>query len=86
MELKKKIDYKKSEYEYIMEECSFTDRQKAIIYLLRRGLTITEISLYKPTKDDPIEIRKELPISESTIKLAKKDILKKINELILDVQ
>lgn len=86
MEIKKKIDYKKSEFDYIMEQCSFTDRQKAVIYLLRRGLNITQISMYNPRKDDPIEIKNELPMSESTIKIAKKQVLDKIRELILDMQ
>lgn len=77
MELKKKIDYKKNEYEYIMEQCSFTDRQKAVIYLLRKGLNVTQISIYKPKEDDPIEVKNEIPMSESTIKIAKKQVLEK---------
>lgn len=86
MELKKKIDYKKSEYDYIMEQCSFTDRQKAVIHLLRKGFNITQISMYTPKEDDPIEVKNEIPMSESTIKIAKRQILDKIKELILDMQ
>lgn len=50
MDLKKKLDYKKSDYDYIMEQCCFTDRQKAIMILLRKGYSIIQISMYEPKK------------------------------------
>ena len=40
----KRLDFNKSEYEYFIENCNFTDRQLEILNLRRRGKTIIEIS------------------------------------------
>lgn len=40
----KKLDFNKAEYEYFLENCNFTDRQKEIFNLRRRGMSIIEIS------------------------------------------
>jgi DNA-binding NarL/FixJ family response regulator len=40
----KKLDFNKSEYEYFIENCNFTDRQKEILDLRRKGKSIIEIS------------------------------------------
>lgn len=41
----KKFDFNKFEYEYFLEVCNFTDRQKEILDLRRKGKSIVEISL-----------------------------------------
>lgn len=40
----KKLDFNKAEYEYFIENCNFTDRQKEILDLRRSGKSIIEIS------------------------------------------
>lgn len=40
----KKLDFNKTEYDYFMEHCNFTDRQKEILDLRRKGLSIVAIS------------------------------------------
>ena len=40
----KKLDFNKSEYEFFMENCNFTDRQKEILDLRRKGFSILSIS------------------------------------------
>lgn len=41
----KKLDFNKSEYEYFMENCNFTDRQINVLNMRRKGCSIVEISL-----------------------------------------
>ena len=41
----KKLDFNKFEYEFFLEVCNFTDRQKEILDLRRKGKSIVEISL-----------------------------------------
>ena len=40
----KRLDFNKSEYEFFMENCNFTDRQKEILDLRRKGFSILSIS------------------------------------------
>ena len=40
----KKLDFNKSEYEYFIENCNFTDREKDILDLRRKGKSIIEIT------------------------------------------
>ena len=41
----KRLDFNKQEYEHFIEVCNFTDRQKQILDLRRKGRSIVEISL-----------------------------------------
>lgn len=61
----KKLDFNKSEYEYFIENCNFTDRQIEILNMRRKGLSIVQISM-------------ELFISERTINREIKSIKNKI--------
>lgn len=65
----KKLDFNKAEYEYFIENCNFTDRQKEILDLRRKGKSIVEITFI-------------VHLSESTVfrelKRIKKKILKEI--------
>lgn len=56
----KKLDFNKAEYEYFLENCNFTDRQKEIFNLRRRGMSIIEISFKTNLCDRTVnrEIRK----------------------------
>lgn len=56
----KKLDFNKQEYEYILENCNFTDRQKQIFELRRKGKSIIEISFIIPASTRTVdrEIRK----------------------------
>lgn len=54
----KNFDFNKAEYEYILENCNFTDRQKEILDLRRKGYSIIQISMYEG---------KELPASTRAI-------------------
>lgn len=40
----KKLDLNKAEYEYIIDNCNFTDRQKEILDLRRSGKSLIEIT------------------------------------------
>lgn len=40
----KKLDFNKSEYEFFMQNCNFTERQKEILDLRRKGFSILSIS------------------------------------------
>lgn len=40
----KRLDFNKSEYEFFMENCNFTERQKEILDLRRKGFSILSIS------------------------------------------
>ena len=61
----KRLDFNKSEYEYFIENCNFTDRQIEILNMRRKGLSIIQISM-------------ELFISERTINREIKSIKNKI--------
>lgn len=58
------LDFNKSEYDYFIENCGFTDRQIEILNLRRRGMSIVEISMHEgehlPTSTRTVdrEIRK----------------------------
>lgn len=65
----KRLDFNKLEYDYILENCNFTDRQKKILDLRRRGYSIVAISL-------------ETYLSERTINREIKQIKNKILEVI----
>lgn len=56
----KRLDFNKKEYEYFIENCNFTDRQKEILDLRRSGKSIVEISLKIPVSTRTVdrEIRK----------------------------
>ena len=65
----KKLDFNKSEYEYFIENCNFTDRQKEILDLRRKGKFIIEITFITN-------------LSESTINREIKNIKRKIFKII----
>jgi DNA-binding NarL/FixJ family response regulator len=65
----KNLDFNKSEYEYFLENCNFTDRQLEIFNLRRKGLTYIQMSF-------------ELHLSESTLKREVKRIKNKILKII----
>lgn len=56
----KTLDFNKAEYEYFMDNCNFTDRQKQILDLRRKGLSIISISFRTDLSERTInrEIRK----------------------------
>lgn len=65
----KKLDFNKIEYEYITEYCNFSERQKQILDLRRKGLSIVAISL-------------EIYVSERTINREIQLIKEKIAKVI----
>lgn len=65
----KRLDFNKTEYEYFIENCNFTDRQKEILDLRRKGLSIIAISI-------------KTYLSERTINREIKKIKKKIYKVI----
>jgi DNA-binding NarL/FixJ family response regulator len=65
----KNLDFNKAEYEYFLENCNFTDRQKDIFELRRKGKSY-------------IEIEFSLNISQSTITREIKKIKHKILKII----
>lgn len=65
----KRLDFNKSEYEYFLEQCNFTDRQKEILDLRRKGLSIVSISM-------------RLYLSERTISREIKRIKRKILKVV----
>lgn len=65
----KKLDFNKAEYEYFIENCNFTDRQKEILDLRRKGTSIIEITFITN-------------LSESTINREIKTIKRKIFKII----
>lgn len=69
----KNLDFNKSEYDYFIENCGFTDRQIEILNLRRRGLSIIQISMYEG---------KHLPTSTSTVDREIQKIKKKILKVI----
>lgn len=56
----KRLDFNKSEYEYFIENCNFTERELEILNLRRKGKTIIEISFLTHLSDRTInrEIKK----------------------------
>lgn len=69
----KNLDFNKQEYEYFIENCNFTDRQKEILNLRRRGLSIIEISMYEGNY---------FPVSTRTVDREIRKIKNKILKLI----
>lgn len=69
----KGLDFNKAEYEYFLENCNFTDRQKEILDLRRRGMSIIEISMYEG---------EYLPTSPSTVDREIRKIKNKILKLL----
>jgi DNA-binding NarL/FixJ family response regulator len=65
----KSLDFNKAEYNYFIENCNFTDRQKEILDLRRNGSSIISISL-------------KLYLSERTINREIKKIKNKILKVI----
>lgn len=65
----KSLDFNKAEYEYFIENCNFTDRQKQILDLRRKGSSIVSISL-------------KLFLSERTVNREIKQIKNKILKVI----
>ena len=65
----KKLDFNKNEYDYFIENCNFTDRQKEILDLRRKGKSIIEISFL-------------VHLSERTINIEIKRIKHKIYKVI----
>lgn len=65
----KKLDFNKKEYDYFIEYCNFTDRQKEILDLRRKGKSIIEITFITH-------------LSESTVFRELKKIKKKILKVI----
>ena len=65
----KKLDFNKSEYDYFVGNCNFSERQKEILDLRRKGKSIVAISI-------------ETYLSERTINREIKKIKHKIYKLI----
>lgn len=68
-----KLDFTKSEYEYLLENCNFTDRQKEILKLRIKGMSIIQISLYEG---------EYLPVSTRTVDREIRKIKNKIIKVI----
>ena len=64
-----KFDFTRTEYEYFLAECPFTEDEKAIFDLRRKGKSIVAISF-------------ELNMSESTVSRRIKSITKKVKKAI----
>ncbi len=64
-----KFDFNKSEYDYIVEQCNFTERQRQILDLRRKGSTVLSIGF-------------KLYLSERTISREIREIKRKICKLI----
>lgn len=64
-----KLDFSKTEYEYFISECCFTDEELKVLNLRRRGKSI-------------ICIAYELQMSESTVSRRIKSIVKKMLKVI----
>ena len=64
-----KFDFTRTEYEYFLAECPFTEDEKQVFDLRRRGKSIIAISL-------------ELNMSESTVSRRIKSITKKVKKAI----
>ena len=64
-----KFDFTRTEYEYFLSECPFTDEEKQVFDLRRKGKSITSISF-------------ELNMSESTVSRRIKSITNKVKKVI----
>ena len=64
-----KFDFTRTEYEYFLAECPFTDEEKQVFDLRRNGKSIVQISF-------------ELNMSESTVSRRIKSITKKVKKVI----
>lgn len=64
-----KFDFTRTEYEYFLSECPFTDEEKQVFDLRRKGHSIVSISF-------------ELNMSESTVSRRIKSITKKVKKAI----
>ena len=64
-----KFDFTRTEYEYFLAECPFTDDEKEVFDLRRKGKSIVAISL-------------ELNMSESTVSRRIKSITRKVKKAI----
>lgn len=69
----KGLDFTKAEYEYFLENCNFTDRQKEILKLRMKGKSIIEISMYEG---------EYLPVSTRTVDREIRKIKNKILRVI----
>lgn len=65
----KKLDFNKFEYDYFIENCNFTDREKEVLDLRRKDKTYIAISM-------------ELNMSERTVNRVIKKIKAKILKVI----
>lgn len=68
-----KLDFTKAEYEYFLENCNFTDRQKEILKLRMKGMSIVQISMYEG---------EYLPVSTRTVDREIRKIKNKIMRVI----
>ena len=64
-----RFDFTRTEYEYFLSECAFTEEEKKIFDLRRKGKSIIEISF-------------ELNISTSTVSRRVKNIIRKVKKAI----
>ena len=64
-----KFDFTRTEYEYFLAECPFTEEEKQVFDLRRKGKSIVQISF-------------ELNVSESTVSRRIKSITKKVKKVI----
>ena len=64
-----KFDFTRTEYEYFLSECPFTDEEKQVFDLRRKGHSIVSISF-------------ELNMSESTVSRRIKSITRKLKKAI----
>ena len=64
-----KFDFTRTEYEYFLAECPFTDEEKQVFDLRRKGKSIIEISF-------------ALNMSESTVSRRIRSITKKVKKAI----
>ena len=64
-----KFDFTRTEYEYFLSECPFTDEEKQVFDLRRKGKSIVQISF-------------ELNVSQSTVSRRIKSITKKVKKVI----
>lgn len=69
----KELNFTKSEYEYFLENCNFTDRQKEILKLRIKGMSIVQISMYEG---------EYLPVSTRTVDREIRKIKNKILRVI----
>ncbi len=68
--MKTKLDFYPNEWDFLFAHCDFTDSEKDVIALMRRGMYQEDIAA-------------ELYVSRSTVKRRKAAIFRKINHCIL---